>query len=164
MCKDGENLASCIKTLSEESVSGATHIYYHSSNLPLSAADNSYRYAGSSESVNNFVCFGSTAIPCPMDNLYRIIGVIDGQVKLIKHNYASSTLLGTDGDYYRDIRYYWNYVATKDSSNGYGLNSWDTSLLNKTNLNTNFINNIGTEWANKISNSTWKVSGYNFWD
>ena len=162
VCKDGENLASCIKTLSEESVSGATHIYYHSSNLPLSAADNSYRYAGSSESVNNFVCFGSTAIPCPMDNLYRIIGVIDGQVKLIKHNYASSTLLGTDGDYYRDIRYYWNYVATKDSSNGYGLNSWDTSLLNKTNLNTNFINNIGTEWANKISNSTWKVSGYNF--
>ncbi len=33
------------------------------------------------------------------------------------------------------------------------------SLLNKTNLNTNFINNIGTEWANKIATTTWKVGG-----
>ena len=32
-------------------------------------------------------------------------------------------------------------------------------MLNKTNLNTNFINNIGTEWANKIATTTWKVGG-----
>jgi hypothetical protein len=35
-------------------------------------------------------------------------------------------------------------------------------LLNKTNLNQNFITNIGTEWANKIDMTTWKVGG-NTW-
>ena len=31
--------------------------------------------------------------------------------------------------------------------------------MNKTNLNTNFINNIGATWANKIATTTWKVGG-----
>ena len=178
VCKDGENLASCIKTLSEESVSGATHIYYHSSNLPLSAADSSYRYAGSSESVNNFVCFGSTATPCPTDNLYRIIGVIDDKVKLIKYDYMTTEESGTDGDYLQTYKkwgmeytykgtyrggerigvYYWNYKADTANYN----NTWSKSLLNKTNLNTNFINYLGEEWANKIATTTWKVGG-NTW-
>ena len=115
--------------------------------------------------VNNFVCFGSTESPCPTDNLYRIIGVIDGKVKLIKYNYATSDLLGTDGDYgdYGDTYanmalYYWNYKATNENTN-----TWSTSLLNKTNLNTNFINNIGSDWSNKIATTTWKVGG-NTWE
>ncbi len=41
-------------------------------------------------------------------------------------------------------------------------NTWSESNLNKVNLNTNFINNIGTEWANKIADTTWKVGG-NTW-
>ena len=126
------------------------------------------------EDLSNFVCFGSTASPCPTDNLYRIIGVIDDKVKLIKYDYASSTLLGTDGDYSQNAEeagmptnnykgtkemsdigaYYWNYKATNSATN-----TWSTSLLNKTNLNTNFINNIGTTWANKIAVTTWKVGG-----
>ena len=124
--------------------------------------------------VNNFVCFGSTARPCPTDNLYRIIGVIDDKVKLIKYDYATSDLLGTDGDYLQSAEeagmptkyykgtkemsdigvYYWNYKATNKATN-----TWSTSLLNKTNLNTNFINNIGTEWSNKIATTIWKVGG-----
>ena len=32
-------------------------------------------------------------------------------------------------------------------------------MLNKTNLNTNFITNIGADWAAKISETTWKVGG-----
>ena len=115
--------------------------------------------------VNNFVCFGSTESPCPTDNLYRIIGVIDGKVKLIKYNYATSDLLGTDGDYgdhgdtYANMAlYYWNYKATNSQ-----YNTWSTSLLNKTNLNTNFINNIGSDWSNKIATTTWKVGG-NTWE
>ena len=39
------------------------------------------------------------------------------------------------------------------------MNTWSESLLNKTNLNTNFINNIGTKWADKIATTTWKVGG-----
>ena len=131
------------------------------------------------EDVSNFVCFGSTASPCPTDNLYQIIGVIDGNVKLIKYDYATSTLLGTDGDYSQNAEeagmptnyykgtkeksdigvYYWNYKSDTANYN----NTWSKSLLNKTNLNTNFINNIGTEWANKIAVTTWKVGG-NTWD
>ena len=38
-------------------------------------------------------------------------------------------------------------------------NTWSDSNLNKINLNTNFINNIGKEWADKIVETTWKVGG-----
>ena len=153
-------------------------IYYHNSSLANGAGDNSYRYAGASESVNNFICFGSTTSPCPTDNLYRIIGVfgennhgVTGKqlVKLIKYDYATSNLLGTDGDYkdsstpgstYKGSlskvdRYYWNSKATNKASN-----TWSTSLLNKINLNTNYLNNIGTTWSNLIEDATWKVSGH----
>ena len=127
-----------------------------------------------SEGVKNYVCFGSNESPCPTDNLYRIIGVIDEKVKLIKYDYANSNLLGTDGDYstykysksstYKGElttinRYYWNYKNDTSINNGHGSNDWSTSLFNKTNLNTNYLNNIGTTWSNLIEDTTWKVSG-----
>ena len=150
---------------------GENNIYYHDSNLANGAGDNSYRYAGPSDTTNNFVCFGSDEATCPTDNLYRIIGVIDNKVKLIKYDYATSTLLGKDGDYYGSStpgstykgsqssidRYYWNYKASGNASN-----VWSTSLLNKTNLNTNFINKIGSTWAGKIATTTWQVGGNTF--
>ena len=168
---DKQTLAEYVKS-QYTGTQGENNIYYHTSTLTNGAGDNSYRYAGASDKVNNFVCFGSTTKPCPTDNLYRIIGVIDGKVKLIKYDYATSALLGTDGDYadsktpdasyYKGSlskvdRYYWNYKAANSASN-----EWSTSLLNKTNLNTNFINNIGSTWANKIATTTWKVGG-NAW-
>ena len=154
---------------------GENNLYYHDSTLTNGAGDNSYRFAGSNESVNNFVCFGTDDSVCPYDNLYRIIGVFNNQVKLIKWDFANSNLLGADGDYessdtaiatsvYRgkltsiDL-YYWNYKNNTSLNSGNGSNTWSTSLLNKTNLNTNFINNIGSTWANKIANTTWKVGG-----
>ena len=163
---------------------GENGIYYHNTSLTNGAGDNNYRYAGANP--NNFVCFGTTESPCPTDNLYRIIGVfgenyhgVTGKqlVKLIKYDYMTTDELGTDGDYSQTYKewgmdstykgtygdgerigvYYWNYKAT-----GSATNTWSTSLLNKTNLNTNFINNIGTTWANKIATVTWKVGG-NTW-
>ena len=149
---------------------GENNIYYHTSTLANGAGDNSYRYAGASESVNNFVCFGSTTSSCPTDNLYRIIGVFEDKVKLIKYDYANSNLLGTDRDYsdsstpnssyYKGSltsinTYYWNNKAANKASN-----EWSTSLLNKINLNTNYLNNIGTIWSNMIEDATWKVSGH----
>ena len=144
--------------------------------LTARVANLNIAYAGGGKwnGVNNFVCFGSSETPCPTDNLYRIIGVIDGKVKLIKYDYATSTLLGTDGDYgessnpdstyYKGSltsidQYYWNNKNDTSINNGYGSNIWSTSLLNKINLNTNFINNIGSTWANKIATTTWKVGG-----
>ena len=151
---------------------GANNIYYHDASLTNGANDNSYRFAGASDAVNNYVCFGSTTTPCPADNLYRIIGVFGDKVKLIKSDYATSTLLGMDGDYKQA------YTATGlDSSNYKGnnlaniaaynwnksnQNTWSLSNLNKTNLNINFIKNIGADWAAKIAEITWKVGGNTF--
>ena len=145
---------------------GKNGIYYHDASLTNGAADNSYRFAGASDQVNNYVCFGSNESTCPTDNLYRIIGVFGNQVKLIKYDYATSALLGTDGDYYGtgtpDASYYKGSLTAIDKyywNNSTQTNTWSESLLNKTNLNTNFITNIGTEWASKIATTTWKVGG-----
>ena len=160
---------------------GENGIYYHDASLTNGAGDNSYRFAGASDQVNNYVCFGSTQSPCPADNLYRIIGVFGDQVKLIKSDYATTVLLGADGDYSRMYTannwdnsaykgnnlaniagYTWNYKNNTTINSGYGSNTWSTSLLNKTNLNKNFITNIGADWAAKIAETTWKVGG-NTW-
>ena len=89
---------------------GENGLYYHDgvgsyTNADQEAGDNSYRYAGANP--NNYVCFGSTESPCPEENLYRIIGIFDDdkdtnyQIKLIKADYVTNVMLGTDGrDYY----------------------------------------------------------------
>ena len=148
---------------------GENGIYYHNSSLTNGAGDNSYRYAGASDQVNNYVCFGSNVTPCPTDNLYRIIGVFGDKVKLIKSDYATTALLGTDGDYkdkyiYESSNYKGNNLANIAAFywNKSNQNTWSLSYLNKTNLNTNFITNIGAEWTNKINMTTWKVGG-NTW-
>ena len=167
VCSSGQTLSSCIIAMNGKDDT----LYFHDSNLENGAGDNSYRYAGANP--NNFVCFGSTESPCPTDNLYRIIGVIGGKVKLIKYDYMTTDELGTNGDYYgaytlgnsaykgnnyaNIASYYWNYKA--DSGKKVGSNTWSTSLFNKINLNSNFINYLGTEWSNKIATTTWKVGG-----
>ena len=150
---------------------GANNLYLHDNSLTNGAKDNSYRYAGSSEKTNNFVCFGydSTDGSCPNDNLYRIIGVFGDEVKLIKYDYAKSTLLGTGGDYgktYQEAGYGGTNKGqnSKEEIGGYywnrnGTNTWSESQLNTINLNKNYINNIGTKWSEKISDHTWKVGG-----
>ena len=170
-CNNGDNLASCIKTFGNQG-SEISNIYIHNASLTNGAKDNSYRYAGPSDTTNNFVCFGydSQDGSCPNDNLYRIIGVFGDEVKLIKYDYAKSTLLGTDGDYAQIYNgdgtnkgqnskseigaYYWN----KNTNN----NTWSESRLNTINLNKNYLNKIdenGTKWSEKISDHTWKVGG-----
>ena len=156
-------LADYVKSL-YTGTQGDNNIYYHDSSLTNGAGDSSYRYSGANP--NNYVCFGSNESTCPTDNLYRIIGVFGNNVKLIKYDYATSALLGTDGDYAStgtpNASYYKGSLTTINTyywNNSTKKNTWSESLLNKTNLNTNFINNIGTEWANKIATTTWKVGG-----
>ena len=155
---------------------GENGLYYHDGTGTygtLEAGDNSYRYSGANP--NNYVCFGSDEETCPEDNLYRIIGVFDGQVKLIKADFANSDLLGTDGDYnsttysasdYENYkgskekinRYYWNY-SNGDSS----TNTWSASRLNTVNLNTNYLNALGSEWSEKIATTEWQVGGGSYY-
>ena len=154
---------------------GVNDLYYHDgqgtyTNADQEAGDNSYRYAGANP--NNYVCFGSDATTCPNDNLYRIIGVFGDQVKLIKHEYGTTTQLGTNGNYdgtasswstsyYKGTTstssigaYYWNMNS--------GENTWSASQLNTVNLNTNYINylnNQNAKWTNMIETTNWKVGG-----
>ena len=115
---------------------GSNGLYYHDSSLTNGAGDNSYRFAGASDQVNNYVCFGSSGASCPADNLYRIIGVFGDKVKLIK-----STSVGNKR---------WN--STDD-------NTWSTSSLN-TYLNNEFINAFDETTKGKIAETTWKVGGF----
>ena len=151
---------------------GDNGLYYHDgtgsyTNANQEAGDNSYRYAGANP--NNYVCFGSNAATCPTDNLYRIIGVFDGQVKLIKYDYATSNLLGTNGLYsntYANTGWDTSYYKGSLNISSIGLYYWDSSSnlwqnsnLNIINLNTNYLNNIGSLWNQKIANSLWKTAG-----
>ncbi len=127
-------LADYVKSL-YVSNNGENGIYYHDASLVNGAGDNSYRYAGASTEVNNYVCFGSTQSSCPADNLYRIIGVFGDKVKLIRNKSV--------GDKEWD---------TSDK------NTWSTSSLNSY-LNTEFINIFDEINKGKIDMTTWKVGG-----
>ena len=115
-------------------VQGENGIYYHNSSLENGAGDNSYRYAGASNNVNNYICLGSDATTCPDANLFRIIGVFGDQTKVIR---AKSV-----GDQK------WNTSKA---------NAWSISSLN-TYLNGEYLTNLGT-LADKIATTTWKVGG-----
>ena len=169
-------------------VEGSSGIYYHDgigeyTNAGQEAGDNSYRYSGSNDVVNNYVCFGPGAEAdgtCANDNLYRIIGLFDDdnngtyQVKLIKSDYTTSAMLGTDGRDYAGAysgltskykgsmelstiaAYRWNYDTSVSSR---GSNNWTTSEFNTINLNTNYWNYLGTTWQNLIAETTWHLGG-----
>ena len=153
---------------------GVNDLYYHDGSGTYGsqeAGDNSYRYAGANP--NNYVCFGSDAASCPADNLYRIIGVFGNQVKLIKHEYANSDLLGTNGDYSSSSTYSNTsssyYKGSKTTINRYSwnnnntrTNTWSESNLNTVNLNTNYLNNIGSKWSSLIATTNWKVGGMSY--
>ena len=162
---------------------GVNDLYLHDgvgtyTNADQEAGDNSYRFSGANP--NNYVCFGSTENPCPEENLYRIIGAFDDdndtnyQIKLIKSDYTTSDMLGTDGrdyagaysyntsDYKGNMdtstiaAYSWNYDTSVSSS---GSNNWTTSEFNTINLNTNYWNYLGTTWQNLIAETTWHLGG-----
>ena len=134
VCTSGNNLTTCITTLSNKSEPSIVNIYHHTSSLANGAGDNSYRYAGASESVNNYICLGSDATTCPDANLFRIIGVFGDKTKVIR---AKSV-----GD------------QKWDTNN---LNIWSSSSLN-TYLNGTYLTSLGTI-AEKIATTTWKVGG-----
>ena len=129
-----------ILTLAEHVISqytgsqGDDSLYYHNSTLNNGAGDNSYRYAGASESVNNYICLGSDATTCPDANLFRIIGVFGDQTKVIRAKSVGNKQ--------------WH---TSES------NTWSTSSLN-TYLNGEYLTSLGT-LADKIATTTWKVGG-----
>ena len=151
---------------------GVNGIYYHDANLTNGAGDNSYRYAGANP--NNYVCFGSDDATCPSEDLYRIIGVIDGKIKLISADGATTTMLGTDEGYVDTYQaalvsassyYKGNGDLTKIGTykwNKSGTNTWSTSTTNTRNLNKNFLTYLdgkNTKWKTMIDDTAWYVGG-----
>ena len=113
---------------------GDNALYYHNSTLTNGAGDNSYRYAGASDSVNNYICLGSDATTCPDANLFRIIGVFGDQTKVIRAKSVGNKQWHTSSS-----------------------NTWSSSSLN-TYLNGEYLTGLGT-LADKIATTTWKVGG-----
>ena len=134
VCSNGQTLSSCIVAMDGKDDT----LYHHTSELTNGAGDNSYRYAGASESVNNFVCFGSDEATCPDANLFRIIGVFGDKTKVIRAKSVGNKQ--------------WH---TSES------NTWSSSSLN-TYLNGEYLTSLGT-LKNKIATTTWKVGGGS-WD
>ena len=125
--------------VSQYTTDGESGLYLHDGTGTYGAqeaGDNSYRYSGANP--NNYVCFGSDAVTCPTDNLYRIIGVFGDQVKLIKTTSIGSYAWDADGD-----------------------NTWDASTKPDiyTTLNATYYNTIGSKWQNLISETKWQVGG-----
>ena len=133
VCSSGTNSATCIKTFANQGPD-VSKIYYHNGALVNGISDGSYRYAGLSSEVNNYVCFGSDEVTCPENNLYRIIGVFNNQIKLIK-----ATSIG----------------GMKWNSSG--SSTWSTSSLSSY-LNGEYLTSLG-DFATKIATTTWKVGG-----
>lgn len=104
-------------------------LIYHDASIPDGALDNSFRYIGANP--DNYVCFTNT---CDANNLYRIIGVINGKVKLIKYNSVGSRTFDTNGS-----------------------NSYVNSAMFRY-LNNDFLTSISS-FGNLIEPTTWYVGG-----
>ena len=136
-CTSGTDLATCVKNFGNQGPD-ISNIYIHNSSLDNGAGDNSYRYAGASDSVNNYICLGSKETACPDANLFRIIGVFGDKTKVIRAKSVGDKEWNTSDD-----------------------NTWSSSSLN-TYLNGTYLTSLGT-LADKIATTMWKVGG-NTWD
>ena len=131
---------------------GENNIYYHNGTITdddgniIDAGDNSYRYAGASRDVKNFVCLGSSEETCPKDNLYRIIGVFGENNHGVKNQQLVKVIKNTS----------YGYIAW-DTAN---KNDWAGTTLNKT-LNSTFKTEKLSGIEDKIAEVSWRVSGYN---
>ena len=122
VCKSGDILADCIIAFANKSFPSVSNIYHHDANLTNGANDDSYRYAGTSPF--NFVTIDG--------NNYRIIGVVDGKVKVISESLIENMSWNSDS---------WS--------------TWAESSLNAY-LNETYLNQLG-DLNNNIDTVTWKV-------
>lgn len=123
------------------------------------SVDNSIRYYG--EDPNNYVYFDCTDINNQTSDtceLWRIMGKIDGKVKLIRNEplpivttdtqNGSSVTIGTSSGFY------WNKVQ----QSGKNYNNWEDSTLQNY-LNGTYYNSIDSTYQNMISAETYYLGG-----
>lgn len=111
--------------------------------------------------IDNYLCYGTDELICPNSSLYRIIGIFNGQVKIIKADYATVEELGMNGSFYnKDSKFsYGLYRWINEEDKDFYINGlWSKSELNLINLNTNFINylnSIDSKWTQIIDENNW---------
>ena len=181
VASSGDTLTTAVETLGTKGDSSITGLYHHDANLTNGAEDNSYRFAGANP--NNYVCFGSDDATCSYENLYRIIGLIDGKIKLILADGGTIDMLGTDGGYFDPYKSYWDHQLGDDglpysysyykgsadlSQVGFYVwsedrtSTWSSSTTNTTNLNKNYLTYLDgkdSKWNEMIDDTTWYTGG-----
>ena len=142
---NNRTLLNNIKSEIKEDVSDSTlkrYLINHSAELGLvqlndnlvnSNLDYSYRYTG--DNPSNYICFGTDDEVCSIDNLYRIIGVIDGKVKIIKDSSIGP-------------------IAFDETATNHFINTSMYTYSSET-----FYNTFSEVWQNKISTNTYYVNG-----
>ncbi len=145
----GYNINSCLV----DNIVLDDYLIQHTSDIIGSANDNNYRYSGSENIVENFVCFGTESTNCDIENLYQILGVYDGTIKIIKNNPID---MNNDGMY--RINSNETDTIAFDSTGYYGSNKWEgTDLINSSDdadinvyLNGTYYNNLPVVYQNMI--------------
>ena len=109
---------------------GENGVYSHDKSLVDGANDDSYRYAGPDEIVNNYICLGSSATSCPDDNLFRIVGSFYEKEYLVKVIKVKALGKGVE----------WN--LNQDNEGTYWA-EWNNSTLNSY-LNNEYLQSIAS--------------------
>ena len=101
------------------------------------------------EEANNYVCLNENTENCSNDDLYRIIGVIDGKVKLIKDNFV--TIKNENGE---EINTFY-YDNSPSVTNVYV----NTTIYNYLNIYSNSFLSTLKDMDKYIDTTTWQVGG-----
>ncbi len=142
-CKNQET-AECFSTNSNLD----ENLIQHTTSIATSAQDDNYRYSGANP--DNWVCFGTDESECPEENKYRILGIYDGKVKLVKATPIDKNGNGT-GEYAPNGAD--TFVFDTDNSNNYA-----TSDVN-TYLNTTYYDEINSIYQDMIYETKYNVGG-----
>lgn len=110
--------------------------------------DGNVRYMG--ENPNNFVYFN--------DELWRIIGVFDGKIKIIR-NTKLPVVLEDNGVKIGDTSNYITATTNYFYWDSNGINNWSNATL-KNYLNGTYYNSINDNYRNLISNAKWYLGGF----
>ncbi len=137
----------------------------HTSSLTNSAGDDNYRYSGGDDVVtNNYLCFGSNEAVCPIENMYRIIGIFDGNIKIIKELPIDKNKDGTYDIIHNGVdTFAFHGTSNSDASNKWEGNSTsvntDDADINKY-LNTTYYAEFDSSYQNMIEEKQLYIGNY----
>ena len=187
----GKNYVGTVTVANEQCQVASSMSSYIASNTPAgyrgsshsdSATQNLYRYVGGYQSsdagyagnVDNYICLGSSASPCPGGNLYRIMGVVAeddattgleaGMIKVIRNgSVAAADVYGEGAGLTGNINSsnYTTWLANCSQTdnnwtvrpNGGCYPAWSDSNLNTQILNGSYLNNL--TFADSIASVKW---------